>query len=386
MEEMKEFLRDASLSMYSGIFEDMGYDCLDHLLNMTSENLLELKQLVNMKQGHFVRMKATITNWRVPVTPSTSSTPSTPTSSVSMAPSPQLDTVADEGPHEMGPHEVGPHEMGPHEMGPHEMGPDPSTDGPINASPSQLTPKAQKPSLRQAYKKWSQARLASLQHSTKSGCSAMLDNKASGGRRKVLRCRTALSKKKKNTADNAEEDEDDRPNCPHMLLWTKDCQGVWTLNQEKSITHHRPFCNSGQIVTKFELLRDPEFVKAQKLGKLSTGKEAAKLALGLGGRMSGSVKEHTARRARNTLKHYDLNDYDDDWSKLNEWGHKYMELNPESRFHLEKDESNGLVYWAHIVCGPKLMYWAHIVCGPKLMYWAHIVCGPVCGPKLIYCL
>ena len=147
MEEMKEFLRDVSLSTYSGIFEDMGYDCLDHLLNMTSENLLELKQLVNMKQGHFVRMKATIANWRVPVTPSTSSTPSTPTSSVSMAPSPQLDTVADEG---------------PHEMGPHEMGPDPSTDGPINASPSQLTPKAQKPSLRQTYTDWDQTRLVSL--------------------------------------------------------------------------------------------------------------------------------------------------------------------------------------------------------------------------------
>ena len=88
-----------------------------------------------------------------------------------------------------------------------------------------------------------------------------MDNKASGGRRKVLRCRTALSKKKRNTTDNAEEDEDDGPNCPHMLLWTKDCRGVWTLNQQRSITHHRPFCNSGQIVTKFELLRDPAFVK-----------------------------------------------------------------------------------------------------------------------------
>ena len=82
---------------------------------------------------------------------------------------------------------------------------------------------------------------------------------------------------------------------------------------------------------------------SQKLGKLSTGKEEAKLALDLGGRMPGSVKEHTARRARNTLKHFDLNDYDDNWSKLNEWGHKYMDRNPESRFHLEKDESIGLV-------------------------------------------
>ena len=219
MEEMKEFLRDASLSQYSGIFEEMGYDSLDHLLNMTSENLLELKQLVNMKQGHFVRMKANIGHWRASVTPSSSSAPSTPASSVPMIASPESDAYVDVGPYETGPVEMGPVEMGPEtgpetgpEMGPVEMGPDPST-GPINAS-SQFRPQAQKPSLRQAYKQWSQARLASLQHSTKSGCSAMLDNKASGGRRKVLRCRTALSKKKRNTTDNAEEDEDDGPNCP----------------------------------------------------------------------------------------------------------------------------------------------------------------------------
>ena len=144
------------------------------------------------------------------------------------------------------------------------------------------------------------------------------------------------------------------------------------MNQEKSITHHRPFCNSGQFVTKFELLRDPEFVKAQKLGKLSTGKEAAKLALGIAGRMSGSIKEHTARRARNTLKHFDLNDYDDDWSKLNEWGHKYMEMNPESRFHLEPDDSNGLVL------GPYCL-WAQVnVLGPYCL-WAQVnVLGPYC--------
>ena len=107
MEEVKEFLRDASLLNYSHILEEMGYDSLDHLLNMTSENLLELKQLINMKQGHFVRMKATIANWRAPVTPSSSSTPSTPMSSVPMIPSPD-------------PHETGP-EMGPVEMGHHSI-------------------------------------------------------------------------------------------------------------------------------------------------------------------------------------------------------------------------------------------------------------------------
>ena len=144
MEEMKEFLRDESLSQYSGIFEEMGYDSLDHLLNMTSENLLELKQLVNMKQGHFVRMKATIVHWRSPVTPSSSSTPSTPASSVPMISSPELDTYVDDVGPSLDPHEMVPVETGP-ETGPVEMGPDPST-GTISVS-SQLHPKAKKPSL-----------------------------------------------------------------------------------------------------------------------------------------------------------------------------------------------------------------------------------------------
>ena len=56
----------------------------------------------------------------------------------------------------------------------------------------------------------------------------------------------------------------------------------------------------------------------------------------------GAANDHTARRAHNTLKHYNATDYDDDWSKLNEWGHKFMEMNPQSRFHLEKDEENRL--------------------------------------------
>ena len=56
------------------------------------------------------------------------------------------------------------------------------------------------------------------------------------------------------------------------------------------------------------------------------------------GRVTGSVKDHTARRARNTINRYDTVDYDDDWSKLNEWGHQFMEMNPQSLFHLEKDD------------------------------------------------
>ena len=126
------------------------------------------------------------------------------------------------------------------------------------------------------------------------------------------------------------------------------------MNWEKSNLEHKDFCESGQIVNKLQLVHDPEFVKSQKLGKLSTGKEAVKLALGSNGRLAGSVKEHTARRARNTIKHYNANDYDDDWSKLNEWGQQFMEMNPQSIFHLEKDDDGRLV--TECIC----MHWAQL--------------------------
>ena len=59
--------------------------------------------------------------------------------------------------------------------------------------------------------------------------------------------------------------------------------------------------------------------------------------------MDGSVKEYTARRARNTIKHYDANDYEDDWCKLNHWGHQFVELNHGSFFDLQKDDEGRLV-------------------------------------------
>ena len=90
-----------------------------------------------------------------------------------------------------------------------------------------------------------------------------------GGNRKILGCRSVLSKK---FQDN------DGPKCPHYLLWTKDKSGDWKLNLEASTLRHKDFCISGQLVRKAQLIHDPEFVKAQKLGKLSTDKESAKLS------------------------------------------------------------------------------------------------------------
>ena len=88
------------------------------------------------------------------------------------------------------------------------------------------------------------------------------------------------------------------------------------------------------------------------MGKLSTGTAAAILALGYNGRISDFVKEHTSRHSHNTLKHDNKIDYDDNWIKINEWGKKFMEMNPQSIFHLEKDEKTNRSY-----IHSNLMYW-----------------------------
>ena len=313
MEEMKDFLRLSDLSQYAVVFEEMGYDSVDHLVGMSQKELMVLRQFTKMKPGHFARLLSSIQESRAPATPSEASYPSASMSQIPVSDAPS--DVAQIGPIEIGPTVLavrdGVAQIGPNEIGPNEV------DGP----------------LLKVYDSWKKARVASLNHSTNLGCSAMSDNKKSGGRYKILRCRSVLSKKKAT-------DEDDGPKCEYILVWSKDKKGDWKLNQDKSILRHISFCNSGQWVTQTELLHDEEFIRSQRLGKLSTGKAAAQLALSSNGRLAGSVKPRTARRARNTIKHFNDVDYDDDWSKLNEWGHKFMDLNPQCIFHLEKDEEN----------------------------------------------
>lgn len=325
MEDVKELLEDAALEIYVEVFERLGYDSLDHLLAMDPSQLLDLKRLSKMKEGHFVRLQATINNWSAHVTPSTTSAPTTPRSV---------------GPVEMGPLDMGPAaaamgprrvmnlgattDLGPTDLGPRPLGPSQSMVPMVAMGPNPL-----EKALLKTYNSWKEARIVSLNYSTQAGASGMLHPTKCGGNRKILGCRSVLSKM---FQDN------DGPKCPHYLLWTKDKSGDWKLNLKASTLQHKDFCISGQLVRKAQLIHDQEFVKAQKSGKLSTGKESAKLSLGIDGRMDGSVKEYTARRARNTINHYDANDYEDDWCKLNYWGHQFEAMNPGSYFHLEKDD------------------------------------------------
>ena len=178
MEEMNDFLQDAALLDYAEIFEEKGYDSLDHLLAMGPQDLLQLQRLTNMKEGHFVRFRSTIKVWQAPATPSAASAPATPISVGTGEMGPIDMGPADVGPIDMGPASMGPASVGPIEMGP--MGPNHPDVGPVSVLP-------QKASLRKAYANWAQARLVSLNYSTQLGCSAMMDNKKSGGRRKILR-------------------------------------------------------------------------------------------------------------------------------------------------------------------------------------------------------
>ena len=332
MEEMRDFLRICDLSQYATIFEDMGYDSVDHLVGMSQREMVDLRQFTNMKPGHFARLLKSIEEARGPATPSEGSYPS----AASISASPVSDSHSDVT------------RFGPIEVGPRVLVPRSAVAQMAQTGPNETGPKEVNGPLLKIYNAWPEARLVSLNHSTCMGCSTMIDNKKSGGRRKILRCRSVLSKKKVSG-------EDDGPKCPYMLLWTKDRKGDWKLNETKSILEHIDFCSSGQRVTQFELLRDAQFIRSQQLGKLSTGKAAANLALGYNGRMSGSVKDFTARRARNTIKHFNDVDYDDDWSKLNEWGQKFMELNQECLFHLEKDEKNRCAAMAQIF-GPCMCF------------------------------
>ena len=319
MEEMKEFLRLSDLSQYVDVFQDMGYDSLAHLFCMGHKELVDLRQITSMKLGHFARFVRSIQE-NATATPNEASHPRGSMSQIPVSDAPS--DVAQLGPIPVGPIPVGPTAImaardGVAQNGPISFGPQEFDDGP----------------LLQVYDHWKKARVASLNHSTKQGCSIMSHNKKSGGKYKVLGCKSVLSKKQV-------REEDDGPKCPYILYWSEDKKGDWKLNQAKSILRHMPFCCSGQTVTRDELLHDEEFIRTQRLAKSSTGKDAAKSALSSHGRLAGSVKDFTARRARNTIKHSNDVDYDDDWSKLNEWGQKFMELNPRCLFDLEKDEEN----------------------------------------------
>ena len=169
----------------------------------------------------------------------------------------------------------------------------------------------------------------------------MQDPKASGGRKRVFRCRSVLSAKKRARTEDVEpEAAAVGDSCEHTLWWNKKASGKWELNLDKSVLEHKPFCTSGQRVTKCELVNDPDFIQHVLINKEATGKQTAKRAIGHKGRMDGSISDFTARRARNTVARFNTKDYADDFCKLRGWGNKYQEQNAGARY-IMRPEPNG---------------------------------------------
>ena len=102
-----------------------------------------------------------------------------------------------------------------------------------------------------------------------------------------------------------------------------------------------------QKVTRDELLHDPKFVHHSLTHGTVTGKNASENATSRGGIMDGSVNFRTAKRASNDVKRYHDKDYNEDWSKLREWGREYEQKNTNSRFRLQiNEDTNRCVTWA----------------------------------------
>lgn len=204
--------------------------------------------------------------------------------------------------------------------------------------------KAQDHALPQFCRTSKEVKIESLRHSTALGHSAMRCNK-SGPRKIVYRCTSVLSKKVKKEMGPAVAGGEEFK-CPHCLVWNwtkKIGGGGFKLNQADSVLGHAPHCVAPQRVTRAELLHDAAFVK-HAINKLdSTGKEAAKTAVGRGGRLDGSVKSRTAKRASNDVKRFHDKDYEEDWSKIRPWGEEYERRNNgpgRSRFDMMVDEEN----------------------------------------------
>ncbi len=334
MDRVHNLLDGAGLSDYAQRFYEWSYDSLDVLLKMGFEDLQQLAQETGMSSEDVQQLGLHIANvnFGAPMPPIPPMPTTTPTTASTAGPQTVsiITTASTAGPQTAGVPII----------------PTASTAGPQTAGVPIITTAStaeqtfeSRFKFKESYPTAHDVKLCSLRHSTQLGCSAMLDHKKSGSRCKIYRCRSELSTKLRKEVEN--EGGDLAP-CAYVLHWTKK-QEMWHLHPKKSDPKHAPFCGSLQHVTKFQLTHDPAFVKTVSIDKTSTGKGAAKQALGgKRQRLAGSVKSHTARRARNDINRFSTKDYNEDWSKLGQWGVEWMRLNPGSRFELLTDEEERL--------------------------------------------
>ena len=303
MERMRNLLTYCKLEEYADLFEHLGFDDVETFAVMSPDDWASVKDATNMLPGEILRLKVNI---RVG-----NGAQLVPQPTPVMTEVPQNDSTT-----------------GP------EPGVTVGTNSSQNVGPKtgETVPKVH-PLLRH-YVDWKDAKLATLQHSTRLNCSATQDPKQCGGRRKVYRCRSVCSKRK---LAEMETGVDPTVKCPHLLIWTKK-RGMWQLDRKKSCMKHAPLCLSGQKVTQFELQNDPEFIKHSLENKKATAKNMIVHAIGNEGRLAGSVHPKTAKRAQNNAKKWHLQDYVEDWTKLKQWGTQFMARNQGCRFEVQVDD------------------------------------------------
>ena len=355
MEQVRKLLELARLppkAMYDEAFEAHGYDDIHWILGLGPDELAILKRETGMLHGHFMRLLEAIQLWN-----ERARGPSSSTLQTSGNPSNNVETghytghgtghaalpvvAAASSSSTTGPQLTG---IGPASV----MGP-PQVLGPVGAVLDESTPTTVPVTTTAAatvaaveeeipeyfknqYADWQTARLVSLNHSTFNGCSVVQDRKRSGARYRVFICRSMGPKRRREESSSCSLVG---PQCPHELHWARNKSGLWQFLHKQSTIAHKPFCSSGQRVSSFELVHDPEFVKHVRNEKRTTGGTAANAALGNCGRMAGSVNDYTARRARNSIKNWNLKDYKDDFCKLRPWGEEFERLNPGSRFRFK---------------------------------------------------
>ena len=223
MDEVANMLQQFHLSNYVDIFNETGYHSVDFLLRMSPEDFGVLASNTNMLPGHvhLLREQIRIIN----VQAQYENGPSQPHAAGSGPEMVSGPAMVVHGPAMVsGPAIV--------ENGPAMV------SGPVAAPLSSTTPPAPPPysSLKNVYPTWDQAKLATLKFSTSRGCSVIQDRKKSGSRRKVYRCRSVVSKRKRK---DLEEGASTGTSCPHVIQWSKK-KGSWHLDMVGPTSHMRP--------------------------------------------------------------------------------------------------------------------------------------------------
>ena len=303
MEHVVEFLKHIGLQQYADVFFDNGYDSLDLFFVMDEMDFKIFGPYVGMKPGHLKRLQEAV---------------------FSMKRRGDVQVI---------------------DLVPQSNERDEGIVGSVAAAAAAPTKrKSSGNNIPHTVPNAKQARIASLRHSTQQGHSAMRDNK-SGSNKITYRCTSVLSKKVKKAMGPDEPHKSQK--CQYCLVWRKNKSRMYVLDPDASVMAHAPMCPAPQKVTRDELLHDPKFVHHSLTHGTVTGKNASENATSRGGIMDGSVNFRTAKRASNDVKRYHDKDYNEDWSKLREWGREYEQKNTNSRFRLQiNEDTNRCVTWA----------------------------------------